>query len=253
MWMMWGEWPICLKRTMIMLDGISRRIPKEKKSPHFLGQLSQELRDTHLNTLMELSTLNSYLEQLEFLLTAGQTPERVGGFKDTVHFEAVMDEAVISHQRELDQMGIVVVRNYHAVGAGIAEIAKLRLIVVNLIRNAMNAMRDVTEQALRLVLHVLPCPDRDRFVRLQVEDTGCGISSDSLTRVFSPQGAEAHSDLLPNLHTSALAAKDLGGSLRVWSDGPESGSHIYAGSTSYSYGGNTVMDMRTREPQDLSD
>ena len=197
--------------------------PKGKKIPHFLGQLSQELRDTHLNTLMELSTLNSYLEQLEFLLTAGQTPERVGGFKDTVHFEAVMDEAVISHQRELDQMGIVVVRNYHAVGAGIAEIAKLRLIVVNLIRNAMNAMRDVTEQALRLVLHVLPCPDRDRFVRLQVEDTGCGISSDSLTRVFSPQGAEAHSDLLPNLHTSALAAKDLGGSLRVWSDGPNQG------------------------------
>ncbi len=197
--------------------------PKGKRIPHFLGQLSQELRDTHLNTLMELSTLNSYLEQLEFLLTAGQTPERVGGFKDTVHFESVMDEAVIPHQRELDQMGIIVVRNYQAVGAGIAEIAKLRLIVVNLIRNAMNAMRDATEQALRLVLHVLPCPDRDRFVRLQVEDTGCGISSDCLTRVFSPQGAEAHSDLLPNLHTSALAAKDLGGSLRVWSDGPNQG------------------------------
>ena len=31
--------------------------PKGKKIPHFLGQLSQELRDTHLNTLMELSIL----------------------------------------------------------------------------------------------------------------------------------------------------------------------------------------------------
>ncbi len=197
--------------------------PKGKKIPHFLGQLSQELQHTHLNTLTELSTLNFYLEQLEYLLTAGQTPERVGGFKDTVHFATVMDEAVIPHQGELDRMGIAVVRDYHEVGEGIAEVAKLSLVVVNLIRNAMNAMRDETKPSLRLVLHVLPCPDRNGFVRLQVEDTGCGISSDRLTRVFSPQQVGSESDLLPNLHTSALAAKDLGGALRVWSDGPNHG------------------------------
>ena len=109
-------------------------------------------------------------------------------------------------------------------GEGILEISKLSPIVVNLIRNAMNAMDDLTDQSYRLVLHVLPCPDREQFVRLQVEDTGRGISSDCLTRVFSAQPSGSHADLLPNLHTSALAAKDLGGSLRVWSDGPKKGS-----------------------------
>ncbi len=197
--------------------------PKGKKIPHFLGQLSQELRQTHLHTLTELSALNYYLEQLEYLLTAGQTPERAGGFKDTVKFSAVMDEAVVSHQEELDRMGIVVEQDYHSVGEGILEVSKLRTIVVNLIRNAINAMHTTVVQTPRLVLHVLPCPDRDGFVRLQVEDTGCGISSDCLTRVFSPQQPGFQADLLPNLHTSALAAKDLGGSLRVWSDGPNQG------------------------------
>lgn len=197
--------------------------PKGKKIPHFLGQLSLELRHTHLRTLTELSTLNYYLEQLEYLLTAGQTPENVGGFKDTVHFAAIMDEAVILHQGELDRMGIVVERNYQSVGEGMLEVSKLSPIVVNLIRNAMNALGDAKEKTPRLVLHVLPCPDRDGFVRLQVEDTGRGISSDCLTRVFSPQQLGTRSDLLPNLHASALAAKDLGGSLRVWSDGPNQG------------------------------
>jgi len=197
--------------------------PKGKKIPHFLGQLSQELRHTHLNTLTELSTLNYYLEQLEYLLTAGQSPERAGGFKDTVHFAGVMEEAVIPHQGELDRMGIAVVRDYHPVGDGILEVSKLSPILVSLIRNAMNAMREEAEQAPRLILHVLPCPDREEFVRLQVEDTGRGISSDCLTRVFSPQQPGSQSDLLPNLHTSALAAKDLGGSLRVWSDGQNQG------------------------------
>ncbi len=197
--------------------------PKGKKIPHYLGQLSQELRHKHLATLTELTTLNYYLEQLEYVLTAGHAPERAGGFKDTVQFAAVMDEAVMAHQGELDRMGIEVVRDYCMVGEGILEVARLRPIVVSLIRNAINAMCEAPTRTHRLGLHVMPCPDRDGFVRLQVEDTGCGISSDCLTRVFSPQTPEMQADLLPNLHASALAAKDLGGSLRVWSDGPNQG------------------------------
>ncbi len=197
--------------------------PKGKKIPHFLGELSQELCRTHLNTLKELTALNYFLEQLEYLLTAGQTPERAGEVKDTVHFAAVMDEAVVSHQGELDRMGIEVVREYHAVGEGILELSRLSPILVYLIRNAIDSMREVAGRVHRLVLHVLPCPDRDGFVRLQIEDTGRGISSDCLTRVFSPQQPGPQSDLLPNLHMSALAAKDLGGSLRVWSDGLNQG------------------------------
>ncbi|MGV7228130.1 MAG: ATP-binding protein [Nitrospirales bacterium] len=197
--------------------------PKGKKIPHFLGKLSKDLCHTHMNTLKELTSLNYFLEQLEYLLTAGQTPERAGGFKDTVHFAAVMDEAVVSHQGELDRMGIEVVREYHAVGEGILEVSRLSPILVNLIRNAINSMREVAEGVHRLVLHVLPCPDRDGFVRLQIEDSGRGISSDCLTRVFLPQQPGSQPDFLPNLHMSALAAKDLGGCLRVWSDGLNQG------------------------------
>ncbi len=197
--------------------------PKGIKIPHFLGQLSLELRQTHLNTLAELSTLNYYLEQLEYFLTAGQTPDRVGGFKDTVHFAEVMDEAIIPHQGELDRMGIKVIRDYHLVGEGILEVSKLSPILVNLIRNALNAMRDTAEKTSKLILHVLPCPDRDGFVRFQVEDTGRGISSDCLTRVFLPSKLGEQSHQIPDLHASALAAKYLGGSLRVWSDGLQRG------------------------------
>ncbi len=197
--------------------------PKGKKIPQFLGQLSQELRESHLRTLTELTTLNYFLEQLEYFLTAGQTPERAGGFKDTVHFSALMDEAVEAHQRELNLMGIEVIREYQPIGEGILEVSRLKPILVNLIRNAINAMRGITGRPQCLRLHVLPCPDRDAFVRLQVEDTGRGIPSGSLTRVFTPQQSASDSELLPNLHSSALAAKNLGGALRVWSDGPDTG------------------------------
>jgi signal transduction histidine kinase len=197
--------------------------PKGKKIPYFLGQLSQEWSHNHLSTLTELASLNYYLEQLEYLLTAGQMPHRAGGFKEAIQFATVMDEALASHQNELNRMGVQVIREYQNVGEGILEVSKLTRILVNLIRNAINAMREMTGQPHRLTLYVLPCPDREEFVRLQVADTGNGIPSDCLTRIFSSHVPGVHSDLLPNLHASAVAAKELAGSLRVWSDGPKQG------------------------------
>jgi two-component system, NtrC family, sensor kinase len=197
--------------------------PKGKKITHFLGQLSQEWMHNQLGTLTELTTLNFHLEQLEYLLTAGQTPHRAGGLKDAIQFAAVMDEALVPYQRELDRMGVHVFREYQPVGEGILEVAKLCRILGNLIGNAIKAMREVTGQSHSLRLYVLTCPDREGFVRLQVADTGSGLPADYLTRVFSPKVPGMHSDLLPNLHASAVAAKELAGSLRVWSDGPKRG------------------------------
>jgi two-component system, LuxR family, sensor kinase FixL len=197
--------------------------PRGKMIPHFLGRLSEELGQNHSGILAELATLNEYLDQLELLVTAGQTPHRVGGFKETIQFATVMEEALAPHQGELDRMGVKVLREYQNVGEGILEASKLLRILVQLIRNSMNAMREIADQPHQLTLYVLPCPDREEFVRLQVADTGIGISPDCLTQVFSPQMPGGQAELLPNLHASAIAAKELAGSLRVWSDGPNQG------------------------------
>ena len=194
-----------------------------KKIPHFLGQLSQEFAQKHLLALSELTTLNHNLEQLEYLLTAGQNPNRTGGFKDTIQFYRIMDDVIAQHQEELDRMLVEIIRDYQPVGEGILEVARLLPILVSLIRNSINAMREVPERSHRLTFHVLPCLDREKFVRLQIEDTGIGIPTHGLTQVFAPQSQEAQAAFLPDLHVCALAAKDLGGSLRVWSDGPHQG------------------------------
>ncbi len=199
--------------------------PKGKRIPTFLVQLSQELTQGHLDTLAELTTLNYHLEQLEFLLTVGQMPDRTAGFRDPVQFVTVMEKALVPYQSELERMGVSVLREYQPVDEGILEVPKLLRILGSLIRNAINAMEETPSHSHRLTLYVLPCPDREGFVRLQVADTGKGIPSDCLTRVFSPQLPGGQSNL-PNLHASAVAAKSLAGSLRAWSDGLMKGSII---------------------------
>jgi two-component system, NtrC family, sensor kinase len=167
------------------------------------------------------------LEQLEYLLTVAQEPERAGGFKDTVQFSTVLEEATALHQSELDRLQIRIVRHYQPVHEGMLEVSKLLSILVNLLRTAINAMRDFPDRDHCLTLHVLPCPDRERFVRMQVEDTGIGIPKERLTQVLAPSLTLATpKPRPPNLHGCALTAKELGGALRVWSEGPGLGAML---------------------------
>jgi signal transduction histidine kinase len=66
----------------------------------------------------------------------------------------------------------------------------------------------------------LPVSDR---VRIELQDKGMGISQEMLTRIFQygfTTRADGHGF---GLHSSAVAAQELGGSLMVQSDGPGQG------------------------------
>ena len=58
----------------------------------------------------------------------------------------------------------------------------------------------------------------DRF-RIEVADNGIGISKDDLTKIFSHGFTTKKYGHGFGLHSSALAAKEMGGSLTVHSDG----------------------------------
>jgi C4-dicarboxylate-specific signal transduction histidine kinase len=92
-------------------------------------------------------------------------------------------------------------------------------ILVNLINNAKYAMLAWEGRAHQLTLRVGMAEDRQGFVRLQGQDTGVGIKPEHLARIFA-QGFTTKSDGHSlGLHSGALSARVLGGSLGVHSDG----------------------------------
>lgn len=60
-------------------------------------------------------------------------------------------------------------------------------------------------------------------LRLSVIDTGVGISPDNLTRIFAHVFTTRQHGHGFGLHSCALAAQELGGSLGVHRDGPNRG------------------------------
>jgi signal transduction histidine kinase len=89
-------------------------------------------------------------------------------------------------------------------------------ILVNLIRNAKYACDESGRDDKRLKVQVSQTGDR---VRIAVVDNGVGISAENRSRIFNHGFTTRKGGHGFGLHSGALAAKEMGGSLTVHSDG----------------------------------
>jgi C4-dicarboxylate-specific signal transduction histidine kinase len=87
-------------------------------------------------------------------------------------------------------------------------------ILVNLVRNAIEALDGVERPRLAVKARA----DGDTLV-FEIEDNGCGIEADDLTRIFRHGFTTKQSGHGFGLHSSAIAAQAMGGSLSVISAG----------------------------------
>ena len=93
---------------------------------------------------------------------------------------------------------------------------KILQILVNLLRNAKYACDDSGRADRRLTVRVANGAAR---VKISVMDNGVGIPPENLTRIFNHGFTTRKGGHGFGLHSGALAAKEMGGSLTVHSDG----------------------------------
>jgi C4-dicarboxylate-specific signal transduction histidine kinase len=132
-----------------------------------------------------------------------------------------VDDALRINAAALTRHHVREVRQLPFLSPTMTDKHKVLMILVNLISNAKYAMDDTpAERRILTVKLDVPVPDR---VRIEVQDNGMGISQELLTRIFQygfTTRKEGHGF---GLHSSAVAAQELGGSLHVHSDGPGKG------------------------------
>ena len=93
-------------------------------------------------------------------------------------------------------------------------------ILVNLVRNAMQACEASSTQDKSLTIRVSQEAGR---IRVAVADNGSGILPEHLPRIFAHGFTTKKDGHGFGLHSAALSAKEMGGSLAVQSDGPGQG------------------------------
>jgi C4-dicarboxylate-specific signal transduction histidine kinase len=133
----------------------------------------------------------------------------------------LVEDALQINAAALQRHDVLVRREYEETPQILTEKHKVLQILVNLIRNAKYAM-DEAKQPERL-LTVKVAQDASSQVKIQVIDNGIGIPKQNLTCIFSHGFTTRRDGHGFGLHSSALAVRELGGSLQAYSDGPGSG------------------------------
>jgi two-component system C4-dicarboxylate transport sensor histidine kinase DctB len=130
--------------------------------------------------------------------------------------DAAIDGALALLAGRIREADVEIVREPAASGAAV-EAGRIRLeqILVNLLQNALDAMRGQEER--RILIAVAPGPER---VAVRVRDSGPGLDPTAREQLFMPFNTTKEKGLGLGLVISADIAREFGGDLRLDPDGP---------------------------------
>jgi signal transduction histidine kinase len=191
--------------------------PKGKLVPEYLGQLAGRLREEQAGQLHELEALVKHIGHIKNIISMQQRYAKVSGILELVPVEELVEDGLQMNAEALARHGVSLERRFAPAPPVVADKHKVLQILVNLIRNAKYAV-DRSENPVKRVIVSILAPT-DKRVQIQVQDNGIGIAPENLNRIFAHGFTTKQDGHGFGLHTSALAAKEMGGALHAHSDG----------------------------------
>jgi C4-dicarboxylate-specific signal transduction histidine kinase len=171
--------------------------------------------------LKELESLNKNITHIKTIISRQQSLAGATGFVEASLISELLEDALALGGADLERIGVTIAREYTMHFRVVVDRMKLMLILVNLISNAREALLAGSARPKVLKLRS-EAPQGDRL-QITVTDNGAGIAPENLRRIFSHGFTTKKTGHGFGLHSSAIAAREMGGSLTVRSDGPERG------------------------------
>jgi signal transduction histidine kinase len=195
--------------------------PKGTRIPAFLDDLAKHLSREQAITLKELEGLNKNIEHIKDIVSMQQSYAKVAGVTQTLNVLELVEDALRMNESALLRHDVKLIRDYDRVLPQITvDKHKVMQILINLVRNAKYACDESGLHDKRLTVRIKSTEER---VFISVIDNGVGIPQENLTRIFIHGFTTRKTGHGFGLHSGALAAKELGGTLLVHSDGPGTG------------------------------
>ncbi len=195
--------------------------PKGRHLPTFISAVTEDWRAETDSLRKEVESLRHHIDHVNEIVSMQQNFATAAGIVERVKPREVVEDALLMNSGAAARHEISIVREYdESVGFISVERHKLLQILVNLVNNAKHACVSCDEPGREIRLGVKKNAD---MVRISVVDNGTGIKPEHLPLIFNFGFTTRPNGHGFGLHSSAIAATEMGGRLAVKSDGPGKG------------------------------
>jgi two-component system NtrC family sensor kinase len=196
------------------------RDAKGKVLPGYLNKLVATLADEKQSVAAELESLIRSIEHIKEIVATQHAYSGATSLVEPVRVVDLMEDALRMNATSIARHQIAVVKDFADVPPLLLDKHLVLQIVVNLISNAGRAMDGVLGRARQITLRMgIVKPADGPRLRIRVEDDGEGIAPENLSRLFAHGFTTRKNGHGFGLHSCALAAKEMAGTITAHSDG----------------------------------
>ena len=193
--------------------------PKGKQIPSYLGLVAESLSGSHQTIQSELDSLVKKVDHIKQVILSQQDIARATNIREASSAEELAEQALMMALPEPEKYRIHVERKYGVVPTIMTDRHQVLQILVNVITNAKNSMIEHTGEIRHLTVRIGVPSGGKAVVRFEVSDTGGGIKAENISKLFAQGFTTRKEGNGLGLHSSAIVAKNLGGTLQAQSEG----------------------------------
>ncbi|MDB6089836.1 MAG: hypothetical protein JWN85_2620 [Gammaproteobacteria bacterium] len=185
-----------------------------KVLPRYLAELAKQLAADQMTALQELASLQGNIDHIKEIVAMQQRYAKLSGASDTIDVTHLVEESLRINTSGFERHAVAIVLYFAKVPQITLDKHKFLQILVNILLIAKDACASAGTK--RVTISVGAC---ETGVRVAVADSGVGIPPENMTRIFNHGFTTKKTGHGFGLHSGALAAQELGGSLRAESPG----------------------------------
>ncbi len=190
--------------------------PQGQKLPGYLAKLGEHLIAENTLLLGEADHLGRHIEHIKEVVAMQQSYAKVSGAFETLPLDQLVEDAIAMNYGAFERHGVSVERRFSPAPPARVDRHKVLQILINLIRNAKYALDEVEGPEKTITISIEPAGEH---VHIRVADNGIGIPPENLDRIFGHGFTTRKEGHGFGLHSGANAAREIGGTLTVQSDG----------------------------------
>lgn len=209
-----------LRENLDNVDEFILKDPKGKKLLEYYLKLEEPLQDEHKSVTDHSERLYEKIVLINDVIAAQQSYASSGAANSTVDLPQIIHDTFTLYSTSIDRHGIALEEDFEEVSLVSAQKTKLIHVLVNLIKNAKEAMaeNDVADRKLKLKLR----EDENRVI-LEFSDTGYGVSKENLGKLFNQGFTTKEQGHGFGLHSSANYMNEMEGTIKARSSGEGQG------------------------------